>query len=212
MSSVGAHCPTKVLACRLPLIWSVKDVAIAGPVIYYANGEGILTAGHSISLTSGLPANTRNDLIENMEVDIVDNVFMIRAAALKEVGGFDERNFPFYLESADLCMRARNHGYRCMTVKEARAWHKYAPLTAGVIPDPDRYGANPITYYYLLKTKIRYIRKYSTVAQKLIFFSVFLPLLAVWHGGIVAFRSRQNPRGKLAAIVRGIWEGVVGSL
>jgi GT2 family glycosyltransferase len=187
-----------------------KDVAVAGPVVLYASGDGILTAGHSVSLTSGLPANTRTGITGNIEVEIVDNVFMIRAAVLKEIGGFDERNFPFYLESADLCMRARNRGYRCVTVSQARAWHKYAPLAAGVIPNPDRYGSNAITYYYLFKTKIRYIRKYSAMWQKGIFFGVFLPLLLLWHAGIILFRSRQNPWGKLAAVLKGTWDGIHG--
>ena len=50
MSNVGAHCPTNVLACRLPLIWSFKDVAIDPTAAQRNQSEGTLAVCCSIIL------------------------------------------------------------------------------------------------------------------------------------------------------------------
>ena len=57
------------------------------------------------------------------EVDIVVGCFlMIRTALWRELGGFDTRYF-MYGEEADLCLRAREAGYRPMITPDAQIMH-----------------------------------------------------------------------------------------
>jgi GT2 family glycosyltransferase len=59
---------------------------------------------------------------------------LMRAAALRATGGFDERLF-MYAEDADLCHRLRQYGYRTVAVRDALAWH-YHREERGSLPAP----------------------------------------------------------------------------
>lgn len=61
---------------------------------------------------------------DNMrEVDIVSGCFMlVRTDVWRTLGGFDTR-FHMYGEDADLCMRARKAGYRCLICPDATIIH-----------------------------------------------------------------------------------------
>jgi GT2 family glycosyltransferase len=48
---------------------------------------------------------------------------MLRASAIREVGGFDEGFDPGYGEDVDLCYRLRLHGWQLMTCREAKVTH-----------------------------------------------------------------------------------------
>ncbi len=57
------------------------------------------------------------------EVDIVSGCFLlIRRAVWEELGGFDAAFF-MYGEDADLCLRARKLGYRCLITPDAQIVH-----------------------------------------------------------------------------------------
>ena len=57
------------------------------------------------------------------EVDIVSGCFLlIRRAVWEELGGFDPAFF-MYGEDADLCLRARKLGYRCLITPDAQIVH-----------------------------------------------------------------------------------------
>jgi GT2 family glycosyltransferase len=188
-----------------------KNIGIAGPILYHANNNQRLTTSVSLSLVMGTPLIKLKFEGGDNEVDLVDSIIMAKKEVVEKIGNFDERNFPFYLESADLCTRARQHGYKCVIRKEAKAWHEYVPLKAGVVADPDR-QLNPMSYYFLMKTKIRYIRKYARFFEKVIFFSIFLPLLIVWHFGTIVSRSRKKPITKITYLTKGIFDGIFGHL
>jgi GT2 family glycosyltransferase len=58
------------------------------------------------------------------EVEIVNGcAMMISAEVLRKIGRIDERFFLVHEES-DLCLRARNAGFRCGVLGEALVWHK----------------------------------------------------------------------------------------
>lgn len=67
-------------------------------------------------------------------VDFVSGCGMLlRCAALRRVGLFDERFFMYY-EDADLCRRLATAGYRIVADGRARMWHGVARSTAHDVP------------------------------------------------------------------------------
>ncbi|MFH1855859.1 MAG: glycosyltransferase [Candidatus Omnitrophota bacterium] len=185
------------------------DVGIAGPMLYYTNGDMLIPTA-SLSLSTGIPM-LKKCLAGDNAVRIIDGVIMMKCEVLRKIGGFDEKNFPFYMESADFCMRAFNAGYKSVLRFEAKATHKHLPLKAYIIPNPERY-VNPATYYYLMTTKIKYIRKYANILQKMIFFPVFLPLLFIWHMSVIIIRGRKDVWIKSSNLGRGVINGLFSKL
>jgi len=190
-------------------ISSNDDCGVVGPMVYYSNNE-IYPPLFSISLSTGIPLAKKYTPGVNL-VHIVDGIIMIRRSLVEEAGGFDEKNFNFYLESADLCARVRQKGYKCIILFEAKAWHDHLPRKGNMVSDPDRYKFSK-SYYYLLSTKIKYIRKYANVLQKICFFGLFSWLLIVWHGAIILLVSKQNKREKFFMFYKGVINGIFEKL
>ena len=190
-------------------ILSNDDCGVVGPGVYYSNNE-IFPPLFSISLSTGIPLAKKYNPGANL-VHIVDGVIMIKRCLVNEISGFDEKNFNFYLESADLCARIRQKGYKCIILFEAKVWHDHLPRKGNMFTDPDRYKYSK-TYYYLLSTKIKFIRKYADILQKISFFCLFLWLLIVWHGAIILLLSKQKKREKIIMLYKGAINGIFEKL
>ena len=80
---------------------------------------------------------------------VIGSVLLLRAEALAQVGGFDERFF-LYAEEADWAYRAHRLGWRHVGVPEARAVH----IGAGTGGDPRRREA------HFHASQERYLRKH----------------------------------------------------
>jgi GT2 family glycosyltransferase len=80
---------------------------------------------------------------------VIGSVLLLRAEALAQVGGFDERFF-LYAEEADWAYRAHRLGWRHAAVPEARAVH----VGAGTGGDPRRREA------HFHASQERYLRKH----------------------------------------------------
>ncbi|MBI4507887.1 MAG: hypothetical protein HY691_20365, partial [Chloroflexi bacterium] len=128
-------------------------------------------------------------------VDFVSGCGMLlRCAALRRVGLFDERYFMYY-EDADLCRRLAAAGYRVVADGRARMWHAVARSTAH---DP------PWRRY--LRDRSRALFQLGAVApwQR----APMAALLALAWGRQAA-RDLQAGHGAAAwASARGLWAGV----
>jgi hypothetical protein len=76
---------------------------------------------------------------------------LLRCDMLRAVGLFDE-DFFFSGEIADLCRRARQAGYRCVTVADASARHT---------PDAASPLRETLYAYYTLRNRFLYVRKHG---------------------------------------------------
>jgi len=188
---------------------AADDIGIVGPMFYYSNGE-LLIPACALSLSTGMPL-LKKYTKGNNEVNIIDCVLLVKRKVIEEIGKFDEKNFKFYLESADLCMRAKRKGYKCLIRFEAKAQHDHLPMKAYIIVHPERYK-NPLTYYYLMSTKIKYIRKYANIFQRLVFFLFFLPLLTIWHVSIIVIWGREKPMARIYHFIQGVINGIFEKL
>ncbi|HVC71405.1 MAG TPA: glycosyltransferase family 2 protein [Acidimicrobiales bacterium] len=130
-------------------------LAIAGPRILEADGRrypsarrfpsmtvaaghalfGMISPGNRFSRRYRMTdldssSNRPSDRSAGIAVDWVSGAcFMARAAALKELGGFDEAYF-MYLEDVDLCWRAHRRGWAVAYVPAATVTHLQGHSTA----------------------------------------------------------------------------------
>ena len=87
--------------------------------------------------------------LKNMETDFVSGCSMlIPTKIINLLGGFNEL-FDFYYEDVDLCLRARQKGYRCYFISDSIVYHKISSSMGG------RY--NFLKLWYRFKSTIKYL-------------------------------------------------------
>jgi len=109
------------------------DVGLAGPIMYYYSvPKEIWCAGGKLRqplyFTSWMFQHETSEIpqVANtyaMECDYIPNAFMVRKRIIKEIGFFDEKNFPLLWEDADFSLRIKQRGYQIVIVPRAKVWH-----------------------------------------------------------------------------------------
>jgi GT2 family glycosyltransferase len=128
---------------------------------------------------------------------------LLRRALCERLGGFDERYF-VYLEDVDLCLRARQAGFRVNLASHARVWHKGKASTGG--------ATSPSSLYYATRNHLTLMAEHAhrTGAARLLGATIAVLLNATY-----ALRTGVGSRRKrLLAVWRGIRDyrrGAVGA-
>lgn len=142
--------------------YMTDDVGILGITACYDNDPDRVADGGSMrnyktGFMTGLYTNTdvKNLPAEPYEVDEVANAFMIRRQLFRNLGGFDQLNFPIDLDEADLCRRVKRSGKKVMMCPTAICYHK--SFTYSKIPDFRR----PMNAYFMGRNKILYAKKHK---------------------------------------------------
>ena len=120
-------------------------IGIVGPMVYHFDEPTVIqTAGGMLggAWSALLIGNNQTDTGQFREPRPVEWIsgcaMLIRRGLLEQVGQFDERFF-IYWEEIDLCLRARQAGWRLVHVPQAKLWHK--GITRAYRPKP------AVTYY-----------------------------------------------------------------
>jgi len=140
---------------------------------------------------------------ESRPVDAVMGAFyFIRRSLYEMLGGFDERFF-VYFEEADFGIRARQAGYRCYYLAEARAYHHGCGAS-------DQVKAERL--FYSLQSRIRYGYKHfgKVRATLLLVVTLFVEPLAR-----IAFAAAHRSGNDLRETARGygmLWRSLPDTL
>lgn len=114
------------LAAMLCILQTSPDVAIVGARLEHPRDPPGVIVGANCDFRTGAisePAPPADPAQAQLAVDYVWGCAMlIRAAALRQVGLFDE-SLVAYFEDADLCLRARRQGWQTVTALRAAVYH-----------------------------------------------------------------------------------------
>lgn len=77
---------------------------------------------------------------------------LLKRSLLERVGLFDAGFNPIYYEDVDLCLRARQAGFRLLLVPRARMWHKGSASGGGF--------DSPRVRYLMARNSVRFFRKH----------------------------------------------------
>ena len=174
--------------------------AIACPTIYLHDRpeEVWPSAGYRRPLTLAAVDTTRWTTAQDppRPVDWCTGCCMlVRAAAWRELGGFDAAAFPFYYDDHDFCLRARAAGWTIYHAPAGKLWHKVA--RSAVLGSP-RQG------YLYGRGSVAFFRRHTQGAHR-----AFIVVYRLGSLLLTAARSVAMGRpGYAAAYGRGIWDGV----
>jgi hypothetical protein len=136
-----------------------QTIGLVGPLLFAAEDQDrLISAGGKNPV---LHHQTRRRHIDPARpvhpVDVISGtVILIRAEVFRQVGMLDEAYF-FSTELADLCTRARQHGFRCVIDSRARAYHALERSA------DFRHGLH---VYYIIRNRFLYIRKFYRHVMK----------------------------------------------
>ncbi len=181
---------------------SSPEIACVGPKTYYYadrarlwSAGGILRFRESATRERGMGEMDRGQYERVEEVDYINGCAMlIERGPLEEVGYWDPQ-FQLAGEDADLCMRLKEKGYRCVYVPTARLWHMVA-FTTGDYVARRTFGTG--------RSAALFVRRYGR-------FKDWLSFLAAMGAALPLAFLRELPRGNQGAV----WakaKGVVAGL
>jgi GT2 family glycosyltransferase len=138
-----------------------KHIGIAGCKILYPDGQTIQHAGGYLEYPLGLSHHygygelDQGQWDEQREVEYVTGAAMaIQLEVLERIGYLDDDFFPAYFEDADLCLRARQAGYKVVYVPTAALLHHESASTETVEQ-----------HYYYHRNRLRLLLKHYTLEQ-----------------------------------------------
>jgi GT2 family glycosyltransferase len=134
------------------------QAAFVGPkMLYLDRPDTVWFGGGRIDWMNGaahLDHDAKDDARETAprEVDYITGCcLMVRASALPDIGLMDTRFFLLFEES-DWCVRARECGWRCVYVPNARIWHAVSRSFNGT--------GSPTYRYYFARNELLLYRKH----------------------------------------------------
>ena len=183
-----------------------SSTGIVGVVACYDSDRQRIADGGSIRnyFTGATTDNFVNKSVDSLpqmpyEVSEVANAFMMRRQLWRELGGFDEINFPIDLDEADLCRRAIKMGKKIMYCPTAICYHK--SITYSRLPDFRR----PKNAYYLPRNQILYQRKHSSFIRFWLHIMLFLPVRFCVYTATLTWRKKFS---MIPYYVKGTLDGI----
>jgi len=138
-----------------------QSFGFAGPIIYYYDYNGqkdiINVAGIDLIIKRGLYHRFGAGEIDRGQyntIRVVDylegSCLLIKSAMLDNIGLFDSRYFAYW-EEADLCIRGRDAGYKCICVPTAKIWHKVSSS-----------APKGLKLYYMTRNRFWFVKDHAT--------------------------------------------------
>jgi GT2 family glycosyltransferase len=206
---------------RLSAVLDKEPLAmVASPVICYtvrpkrvwfAGGwlapiSGIFVAAYRGADADSLPTTP-------FHTELFHDAFMVRRDAFRQVGYFDETNFPMYLSEADLAARLKRRGFRAIVVPRARVWHNIPPLDGTASLLRGVHITEPVRAYFVGRNRLLYMRRYSNRFAFLIHVIVFEPVIILIHLYAMLSGHARIPWTRLfGPYLRGVFDGLSGRI
>jgi GT2 family glycosyltransferase len=183
------------MVALLETLRSDPNIGVVGPSLWH--GDRLLSiGGRDIAHHGATHIKTKCLPERRLEVDYVSGtVALVANQVFERVGLFDEDYF-FSGEMADLCLRARQHGFRCVTEPKARANHDVQRSSK---------AREILHVYYIFRNRFLYIHKHYPRNR--------FRLNAFWivRGAYAALKAlSRGRRRKARAICLGVIDGCSG--
>lgn len=191
-----------------------RRIGLATAAIYrHSRPAELIALGCEVDLSSSPPAWHRLPTTTPPQVphDVGFGegcALMLARSVVEATGGFDNAFFA-YAEDADLCLRARKLGWRCVVVPNSIVWHKIDGKSTGHHSDT--------ALFYFYRNVWRLLRRHGTESERQRFLTSHGHLLRNevirylrTHASRAERGSADVARGQLLAVVLGTLAGLLG--
>jgi len=176
-----------------------KAGAAGSKIYYHSHPNRIWSAGSLLVLGKSILRGINEEDWGQYDVamrmpQVVGAAILMRASALRQVGGFDEGYFAYY-EETKWCLLAGNAGWQIWYVPASKVWHKVAASTGG--------GSSPQSVYYLVRNRLHLIVDVLPWVEK-------LPAFLLWVAEVCVRAASYCARGKFALVKATLKGGLHG--
>jgi GT2 family glycosyltransferase len=177
----------------LTTLASDPRIGVTGPTLWHED-RLVSMGGRDIARHSATHLRPRQPPDGLLDVDYVSGtVALVSRAVFEKVGLLDEDYF-FGGEMADLCLRARRNGFRCVTDPQARAHHDLGRSSK---------IRETLHAYYIFRNRFLYIRKHYP-RQKAWLFALWTARGAYSVMGAVAGGNLRRAQTVALGVVDGL--------
>jgi len=184
-------------------------IGLVAPLMYYYEKKDMIwcagiSRSYFTSITKYHLRDTKNIVNKNITFsEDFPNAYLTRTNLAKSVGGFDEFYFPIHYEESDFAKKITNKGYRTLMVPKAITYHDVANQDNKSIFEYQK----PQRIFYTMRNRILFHRRYGSVFENLILFTVFIHLINFYYL-IQLIRSKiKNKNEYYKVFFYGIAEG-----
>jgi GT2 family glycosyltransferase len=182
-----------------------EKAGIVCPLIYATDQRTIDFAGANINFALGRFKHVQMQHGKNSEpfgTDFISGAcMMLSRAAVDGVGMLDEGLFA-YFEDVDLCLRARNAGFKLLCTPTAIVIHKGSASTRRGLQQG---ATSPLKHYLIARNRTILVRRYASPPAKLFYVFVATPLRLAFYTSAFVVKCRWK---KLHAFWRGTIDGL----
>lgn len=169
-------------------------LALVTPALYGLDGKE-QHAGGNVNWSNGNRSTLRAEQLSHSLCFgewLTGTAPLLRADALRQVGGFDERYFAYW-EDIDLSIRLFQSGWRLRAVPEAKCVHLVHESSGG--------GEAPFAWYMMTRNAWLFLRKHLPLGRR----RQALVGLFVFHLDYAIHCHRSQMPQRCLAILRGLW-------
>jgi GT2 family glycosyltransferase len=136
---------------------------VGSRVLNYSDGSLQLAGGSHYNCNNGKSRPLRTEEAAAGELDYVSGCAMLLSPQLLLDVGFLSEEYFLYYEEIDLAMRARQQGYTLGYANDSIVYHQHGATI----------GATALADFYLIRSRLRFSRKFFPSRYPLVLWSVF---------------------------------------
>ncbi len=181
---------------------------VGGRTYYYDYPETIMVGPTKFNKFTGkttfLGANKKDTgkLEGLIETNDVPNVFFVSRAVLDKVGGFSPEIFQTFSE-ADFAEKVRRIGLKVYQSSDLKVYHKSEPPDFKKM-DKRQMGGSPERFYFLMRNRFVFLKKWGNTFQKITFTLLFSHLYTVFYLlALVRRKEYKMVRSGLMGVLHG---------
>lgn len=158
-------------------------IGLIAPLMYYYKEKDVIwcagiSRSYYTSVTKYHLRDTKFFLSKNITFsEDFPNAYLTRTELAKSVGGFDDFYFPIHYEESDFAKKIIKKGYKTLMTPKAITYHDVANQNNKSIFEYQ----NPQRIFYTMRNRILFHRRYGSLFENLILFTVFIHLINFYY-------------------------------
>lgn len=176
------------------------NVSVTAPLAYHSCEPSKVWFSIVKYAPQGIMLHLKNDIPKYPTIiEVFHNAFMVKKKIFKEVGLFNDVDFPIHLSEVEFYLRLKKKSYLALLVPSAKVWHDVPIRKGGWLRHYDSFRARFLVRNYVL------LSAYFGSAHFLAFVICIAPAISIRYVVLALINKRINV---VHSLISGFLEGI----